>query len=58
MPPLKNDLGILKRDVGAVGKLLESHPTISKQQATILKKLLATLVTVLNAISDEKVSRQ
>jgi hypothetical protein len=57
MPPLKNDLAILKREVGAVGKLLESHPIISKQQATILKKLLATLVTVLNGLNDEKVSK-
>ena len=58
MPPLKNELSILKRDVGAVGKLLDSHATISKPQSQSIKKLLASLITVLNAIADEKVDKE
>ena len=58
MPPLKNELTNLKRDGAAIGKLLDSHQVISKQQATTLKKFIASLITALNAIADEKVSRQ
>ena len=56
--PVRNDLTKFKRDVTAVSKLLDSHETISKPQAVVIKALLNSLITLVNSIIDGKVDKQ
>tara|TARA_B110000196_G_C20586406_1_gene404302 strand:- start:112 stop:288 length:177 start_codon:yes stop_codon:yes gene_type:complete len=57
MPPLKQDLQNAKRDCTAVGKILDSSQTLTKQQVSSIKKFLNSIITVLNGLNDSTVKK-